>query len=126
MQQTEQFGFHLIEAQDTFSTDPLNENMRLLDAALAKKGTCTVVTGSFTGDGTSGREITVGFAPAFLIAYGWNTGYSLSFTARDWSIRFRDGTFTNGSGIALTENGFMVGGYTYNPSGYITQYAAFA
>ena len=65
-----QHKFNLIEPGDTFSPDPLNENMETLESILAAIGssvgsgghTCRAAYGTFTGGGSS-RTLTFDFCP---------------------------------------------------------------
>lgn len=136
MQQTKKYQLNLIDRDDAFTPDALNENTEIIeevlsqnlgrmDAEIGGKGTCTVRTGSFKGDGIKEHEIELGFAPSFLIIYGTGSGQALSFTTQNWRIMYQGGTFYQ-SGATLTENGFTVSGTIFNNSGYTTYYAAFS
>ena len=85
MQQTETYKFNLIEPSDTFSPDPLNENMEKVEAqldaaraeaaagdeALEQRITVLeghkIVMGAFDGDGKTILEFMVGGTPKLVI-----------------------------------------------------------
>jgi len=85
MQHTEKYQFNLIEKEDSFLPDPLNENMEktesalaALDTALGAGGsTCRVIHGSYVGTGED-IYITFPFKPlaVFLTCYR-GTGYDV-------------------------------------------------
>ena len=95
MQQTEKYKLNLIEMSDTFSPEPLNENMEALEAALtdglaaeaaARQSIETALgrrvstlegrrysVGTYTGDGTTGNNgqtVYVGFTPSAVLIQG--------------------------------------------------------
>ena len=69
MQHTNQYQFNLIESGDTFSPQPLNENMEKVEAALSAQLNC--ITGTYTGNGTYGESnpntLTFPFEPKLVI-----------------------------------------------------------
>ena len=128
MKQTEKLGLNLIETGDAFSPEPLNENTRILETALEKKGTCSVYVGYFSGNGVNGREIEVGFAPKMVILMG-NVGNSYSIgvlVPGQIMYTVTGGTMAAGT-VAITGNGFRISeSNMYNMSGRDTRYIAFA
>ena len=85
MQYTEKYQFNLIEKEDSFLPDPLNENMEkteavlaALDAAMGTGGsTCRVIHGSYVGTGED-IYITFPFKPlAVLLTCYRGTGYDV-------------------------------------------------
>ena len=57
MQQTEKYQFNLIERDDDFSPDPLNENMEKAEAALTDlSARVRIVAGTYTGTGEYGAD----------------------------------------------------------------------
>lgn len=127
MQQTKNHKFNLIEPTDTFSPEPLNQNMETLEQALGglsgrndagdARTTALVTrvtaleahrlaTGSFTGiDGE--RTICLGFAPKFVIICDSH------FTC----LLVPGVTFLIGSSktAEIREDGFFIYGSTSNP-----------
>ncbi len=120
MQQTDQYQLNLIEKDDTFSPDPLNENARRLEEALqaareagdaeaaareelaqrvAALEVHKIAAGSYTA-GSSPQTINVGFYPRAAIVHGGSGGTFLATRSASGS----DGT------ISLTGNGFVVTG----------------
>ncbi len=125
MQQTDQYQLNLIEKDDTFSPDPLNENTRKLEEALraareagdaeaaAREQVCADLTrrvaaleghkiaaGTYKSTGSS-QTISVGFYPRAVITHGDSGGTYLAT---------RDGSGFSGY-LVLTGNGFTVSGY---------------
>ena len=89
-----------------------------IEDALA--GKCRIVTGSYTGNNTDGRKISVGFTPKLVIV-----------VCNDYLIHVAIGSYAH-YGLQITENGFIVN-YRNNNGGCNTQlvgdcyrYAAFA
>ena len=80
MQQTNNHQFNLIESADTFSPEPLNENMEKVEAAFAAVNTAMgsgghtsrIAYGTYVGDGTGAKTLTFDFYPlvVFLTATG--------------------------------------------------------
>ena len=87
MQQTEQYKLNLIETSDTFSPNPLNENMEKLEKALGTKTDAAVtaaleqrvisledrhvVGGIYIGDSSSNgvyQTVSLGFTPTLVLA----------------------------------------------------------
>lgn len=102
MKQTTNYQFNLIESGDTFSPNPLNENMEKVEAALtgldtdlsgqiaaavtamgSGGSTARIAYGSYTGDGASGysnpKTLSFGFKPLLFAVYLYSgqTGYVL-------------------------------------------------
>ena len=80
MQHTNQYQFNLIESTDTFSPQPLNENMEKVEAALKAQGDTVQVlysgqlkcaTGSYVGTGKNGastpNKLTFPFTPKIVV-----------------------------------------------------------
>ncbi len=69
MQKTETYKLNLIDGGDDFSPAPLNENARLVEAALKALPRCAA--GSYVGTGTYGADspcsMTFDFEPKILI-----------------------------------------------------------
>lgn len=95
MKQTSNYQFNLIESGDTFSPNPLNENMEKAEeiltglegelsgqiaavmAAMGSGGsTARIAFGSWVGDGASSRTLTFDFKPVLVIAVGADGRFS--------------------------------------------------
>ncbi len=63
--QTEHYGLSQWESGDAFLREEFNRDHANIDGALAEK--CEAVYGSYTGDGTAGRRVTLGFQPKAVI-----------------------------------------------------------
>ena len=59
------------EATDRIHHDDFNDAFAAIDTAVAASGNCHIYTGSYEGDGTSGRTIDLGFTPKLLIVFGY-------------------------------------------------------
>ena len=127
MKQTKNHKLNLIEMSDTFSTDPLNENMETIDAALRAAADATaavssrvgtleakqVVIGSLHGTG-SVTNVTLGFRPRAVIIGGDVTALVTSSIGD-----------IEGNGVTLTDSGFRATG-TYANANRFNRYVAFA
>ena len=126
MQQTEKYKLNLIEMSDTFSPEPLNENMEALEAALdaeaaaRKSGDSAmssrvttlearkIATGTYTGNGTADQTIYIGFTPkVVMIQPGIDNGLYLGITGGSSYITPVSG------GFKLTESHVRVNGRPY-------------
>lgn len=126
MQKTKNHDLNLVEMSDTFSTQPLNENMETIDAALqAISDTASAISkrvvsleakhiafGTYSGSGSS-TTITVGFRPRGVAIGG---AYSTVIVGNVGDV--------NGTYGSLTDSGFRVSG-TYSVSGKSYNYIAF-
>lgn len=152
MQQTTKYQFKLIEDTDTFSPEPLNDNMEAVEAQLstldssvtslaAGLGTgghnCRIATGSYVGTGTYGqnspKSLTFPFEPVWvLIAYGGNNNFSQSLLIWPLTVAL---SCHNGSRMTVTWSGKTVSWYVQsgqineglgqnNCQGYTYQYIA--
>ena len=123
MQKTETYKFNLIEATDSFSPDPINENVSILESALASKLGGDYpgwVTGTYTGTGAVNEPyaVDVGFKPTFLFIIGGTSGYRYGFMLRHGENHFSVSTVRSGGSnaanpmnsgqITCTETGFTV------------------
>lgn len=120
MQQTKTHKFNLIEPSDTFSPNPLNENMEKVEGALAAltsadaalRGTAAdlqtrvatleahhIAIGSYQGT-EKDWTLELGFTPLYIVIDGYNFYRGIDFYL---------GTQLNGR---IVENGiFLMGGY---------------
>lgn len=112
MKQTKNHKLNLVEMSDTFSTDPLNENMEIIDAALKAVGDTAasisrrvgsledkhVAVGSYRGPESGIINIYAGFEPrAVLISGG--------------TILINHGTVAS---VGINKTGFAVGSGSNN------------
>ena len=143
MQQTEKLKLNLIDRDDPFTPDQLNENTKEMEkvlveqremlaeeladmgktlmGGLASKGTCTAYEGSYKGDGITGRTIELGFAPKLLLMFA----SGLNLVSHNWSYRM-SGSNLYDSGIRLTATGFRITNSTQNQEGLTFSYVAFS
>ena len=128
MQQTETYKLNLMEGSDTFSPQPLNENMEAIEGVLKELASDRVIVGSYTGDGTTDRFIEVGFTPKALllfIQFGSNSQECFILTEQFvFLICSSQIMFTTTNDCAITDNGFRVGGVAFNYSGKTDHYIA--
>lgn len=113
MQQTETYKLNLIDTDDTFSPQPINENMGKLetvlsaldgaDEALGERVTALeahkLAVGSYKGSTTSrgvSQTITLGFKPQAVYVFCARLGHCMATQAHPYHT----------TGLVLTENGF--------------------
>lgn len=119
MQQTNNYQFNLIESGDTFSPDPLNQNMEKVEAAFAAVTTamgsgghtCRVAHGTYIGDGEGAKTLTFDFYPlvVFFTAKG-SVGH-------DTMVLIREGTGTvSGAGGPVSRVSWSGNSVTYGSS----------
>lgn len=126
MQQTEKYKLNLIERNDPFSPDALNQNTQKVEDAMAAheagiEQRLTVLEahriayGTYTGNGQNNRFIFLPFTPKLVVLIGSNVA----------------ATHDNGnavtSSVKLGENGFtVVSTNYYNHEGWPCTYIAFS
>ncbi|MDE6261449.1 MAG: hypothetical protein K2M42_11455 [Oscillospiraceae bacterium] len=123
MQQTETYQLNLIETSDTFSPEPLNENMEKVeakfagldqaDAALNSRVTVLeghkIAVGSYTGGGSQAYTVQVGFRPrAVIIQQATHIGDCFMATAAGGCVTLTD------TGFALKGGEMLNNGSRYN------------
>ena len=121
MQQTEKYKLNLIEKTDTFSPDPLNENMQRVEAAIAAGDAALdqrvtalevkkIVFGSYKPVPTKNGEpmtIDLGFTPVAVLAMPSDiTQSSTALCVGDRIVRKNN----QGIQMKIVENGFYVAG----------------
>ncbi len=108
MQQTEKYQFNLIETSDTFSPDPLNENMEKAEQALSAEAAALdsrvtvleahkIVAGYHAGTGF----VDLGFTPAAVFGRG-DSGFCFAIEGHP------------AAGLSLAKGGFNHTGYYSN------------
>ena len=117
---TTNYGLHQWESTDDFLRTDFNTDFQKIDAALAgiqadTDGKVEMVTGTYQGDGSDERTITLGFQPkAVVVSSGYYTAVS-PFGVPN-------------TGITVTATGFQVqqisSNVTFNMAGYPYTYAA--
>ena len=109
---TSNYGLHQWAPEDNFLRTDFNEDLRKIDEAIKGVETDTdqkltekaeVVWGSYTGDGTENRQISLGFAPKGIILYCQETEMVMAYTGAPRMSH--TGTV---SMLSVTENGFQV------------------
>lgn len=115
MQQTEKYKLNLVERDDVFSPDPLNENMEkvegaleaaraedaALDQRLAVLEARRIVTGTYRPESSQGNMIQLGFAPKMVIVIcSSRIGYCIEGSSQYVSLR-EDGFYV-GSDLSHT------------------------
>ena len=129
---TEHYQLHQWEPTDDFLRTDFNEDFAKIDAALGEKAgveelaevqalagsKCRVVTGSYTGSGTSERTITLGFRPKVVAVDNmgsFSSGYELGIDGIDRSaIRVVNSGFqASGGSIDMNESGELYRYYAF-------------
>lgn len=130
MKQTKNHKLNLIEMSDTFSTDPLNENMETIDAALKAAGDTAaaisqrvgtleakhIAIGTYRGQSSGYLTVPVGFTPTAVFIGGG---------ASNLIVGQIMGSGDSSFAAKLTTGGFMVhSGGAYGTSGKSYNYVA--
>ena len=103
MQQTEKYKLNLIEKTDTFSPDPLNENMEKVEAAITAEAAALdqrlqVIEAHKIAIGSAiyaGNTVHLGFTPRALYAVGYMGTHMVLIDS-----------YASSSGIRVIEGGF--------------------
>ena len=109
---TSNYGLHQWEPEDNFLRTDFNEDLRKIDEAIKGVETDTdqkltekaeVVWGSYTGDGSENRQISLGFAPKGIILYCRETEVVMAYVGAPRKSDTGDLTM-----LAVTDDGFQV------------------
>ena len=109
---TQHYQLHQWEPEDHFLRTDFNTDFQKIDAALG--GTCTLVTGSYVGDGVEEREVSLGFAPTAVLLYNeWGQTYKSPSYYGGLALPgqpVKADSYDTGEVelVALTEDGFRV------------------
>ena len=136
---TTNYGLHQWESTDDFLRTDFNTDFQKIDAALAgiqadTDGKVEMVTGTYQGDGSDERTITLGFQPKAVLtmADGTVAGYSSGsfYTYGGLALPGHPATLGGeSSAVELTTTGFRVHArsdyFRVNQSGKIYHYLAF-
>ena len=108
---TANYQLHQWEPADFFLRTDFNADFAKLDAALAGKAGLAdlankpdAVTGSYAGDGTAGRTISLGFAPAAVLLQE-DAEKTPILAVRNGAVLDEEGEVTM---LAVTEQGFQI------------------
>lgn len=125
MRQTEKYQFNLIDPEDKFLPDPLNENTEKTEAAL--NSCARIAFGTYVGTGTFGKEtpctLTFDFEPKLVMVYsgsmGMLTGDSTNSGGSNTIIAARPATSASrygsyGGGISIVYDYFTWDGNTFS------------
>ena len=126
--QTPNYGLHQWEPEDNFLRTDFNEDLKKIDEAIKGVETDTdqkltekaeMVWGSYTGDGTVNREVSLGFKATAILLRLDSGEATLCFAGVGLPLRSR-----NGSKIMLdiTEQGFQVTYEKYQVAGETYEY----
>lgn len=112
---TEHYQLNQWDPEDDFLRTDFNEDNAKIDAALGSK--CGVVFGTYVGDGTASRTISIGFTPDILYTctqHG-NAG-SPSGSQMIYGGLCAPGHPVGGNVITIVENGFRL---THNDNAFL-------
>ena len=109
MQQTTNYGLRQWGQGDKFRRSDVNQNFELVDGALQSiyqmaDGKAVAAAGSYVGDGTSLRFISLGFTPKVVLLMGNGTETKNG----DYIYGGMAVTGRGSGGITITTNGFNV------------------
>ena len=143
MQQTNQYQFNLIESGDTFSPQPLNENMEKVEATLAsqqenlnaakkelqQKIGDYLIFGSYVGDDKTNRFIDLGFTPRFVLIMGSYPGTDgtlgiVAFLNAEYGFIVSNTNQNIATVAHISEGGFVARTSPVNTKGYTSYYLA--
>ena len=128
---TQNYQLHQWEATDDFLRTEFNENFTKLDEAVAAEVAARasavneVVTGSYTGDGTKGRAVALGFRPKAVLVISSDGrlnatyGYYGGLAVTGGPVAVKDNEV-----IALTATGFQVSHTTASHANYTEYFTA--
>ena len=102
---TPNYGLHQWVPEDIFVRTDFNEDLKQIDTVMGEK--LSLITGSYTGDGTSLREIVLGLCPKFVLIHG-NEMFSFKSPQVSWrgSLGDRVGGGSS-SAYITTDQGFL-------------------
>ena len=122
MDYTQNLNLPQFEATDRIHHDDFNDAFDKIDALGGQR----IEIGSYIGDGTASRTITLSHTPKLLFISGWMSDNrplgTFVFGTHGHSFQFENSLVAT-DGIALVENGFTVG-TRHNISGKSEYYVA--
>ena len=101
MNHTTNYNLNQWEADDRIMMDDFNDAMAKIDTAVAAK--CSMLFGTYHGDGTASKTISLSVTPKVIII--WLSGHG-QFTSSIMGGGAFDGTPSDG--ITVIDNGFTV------------------
>lgn len=116
---TEHYQLHQWEPDDAFLRTDFNEDFKKIDNALSILSIDHIIIGSYRGDGTSSRTISLPWTPTILLISGEKqvSSYTrglLTIVFGNYSHQFMaEGHIPSGN-ITIVENGFTVLGDYHN------------
>jgi len=130
MNQTTNFGLNQWNSTDRIQMEDFNADNAKIDAALKSLQVEHVYTGSFVGNGVTGRTISLPFTPKFLIVigyYGESSDYcAFSFVTPTNELCATKNNLYFSTNVTIVENGFKLNQYNWhNVENYTEQYVAF-
>lgn len=138
MEHTEYYHLPQWEADDRIHHDDFNDAFAAIDTAVAGKAEASAVPkfyhGSYIGDGTATRTITLGFTPKALLIFGHKSEsgsfyQSIIYVSQNISRAFMnvsDCLLVRNTTVRIVENGFATGSIDWcNHAGVTVEYIAF-
>lgn len=134
---TEHYGLHQWVPEDNFLRSDFNTDLQKIDTALREitetaDGKISIITGSYTGNDSNGRVISLGFTPSavYLCSEGGLAGYNSGNYHCYGGLMTPDSPIKISGQLAaeIVENGFKLYYGTYiqtNCSGTTYHYIAF-
>lgn len=139
MQQTEKYQFNLIEPGDVFSPDPINQNMERVETQFTAEAAARqsadgaleqriavleahkLATGSYTGDGTYRRVISLGFTPKLVYVHTNRTDGTDAIAFPGFSV---PGQMAGNTELEIVNGGFKTYGQYLNVTNTVFYYIA--
>ena len=110
MEQTGKYGLSQWDAEDRILREDFNADNAKIEAALALLGSERVITGSYVGDATANRIISLPFTPKFVIVMGYINSKSAVTVATAETDRYVTSDSCGSGNVArIIDNGFQVG-----------------
>lgn len=130
MEQTSLYNLNQWVEEDRIQREDFNADNAKIEAALALLSSDRVVSGRYTGNGITGRTISLPFTPQFLILLGYHaddSGYcALSFVTPTTELCLTKNNLYYSTGVSIVENGFQLNVYNWhNAENRPEQYIAF-
>ena len=111
MQQTETYKLNIIEDDDKFSPDALNKNAEALEAQLARIDAALLkfACGTYTGNGSSSRTISLPFTPKVLyVGNTYGSTYYNSCTCGGLALENKPVATSSATLVTIVAGGFRV------------------
>lgn len=127
--ETTNYGLHQWDPEDSFLRTDFNESFAKIDEALGVLASERIAVGSYVGDGSASRTISLPFTPQVLIISGQKqvsdyTRGLLTLVFGAYCHRFFAESNNVDGNIQIVEEGFEIQGDYHNDTGLEQRYLA--